>query len=220
MNVYAYLRVSGKGQIDGDGFDRQEDTIHAFCKEKGWGVQGRWNEEGVSGTIEAMDRPAFAEMLSHCEDYGVKAIVVERADRLARDLIVSELLLKECKARGLQVFEAASGTELTGDEDPTRTLIRQILGALAQWEKSVIVTKLKKARDRKRRETGRCEGVAPMWETASGTSFLKDILQLRKNHFTWDEVVIRLNQSPDHVGFDYTSEQLRSLFRRWQESLK
>jgi hypothetical protein len=36
-------------------------------------------------------------------------------------------------------------------------LIRQVLGAVAQFEKSVIVPKLRTARVRTRRETGRCE---------------------------------------------------------------
>jgi len=48
-----------------------------------------------------------------------------------------------------------------GDDDPTRVLIRQVLGAVAQFEKSVIVAKLRAARVRKRRETGRCEGRKP-----------------------------------------------------------
>ncbi|MGD0948695.1 MAG: hypothetical protein ABSA52_14875 [Candidatus Binatia bacterium] len=48
-----------------------------------------------------------------------------------------------------------------GYDDATRVLIRQVLGAVAQFEKSVIVAKLKAARIRKRRETGRCEGRKP-----------------------------------------------------------
>jgi DNA invertase Pin-like site-specific DNA recombinase len=34
-------------------------------------------------------------------------------------------------------------------------LIRQVLGAVSQFEKAMVVSKLKGARDRKRRETGR-----------------------------------------------------------------
>ena len=43
-------------------------------------------------------------------------------------------------------------------------MLRQILGALAQWEKSALVYKLRKARDRKRATTGRCEGPLPFGE--------------------------------------------------------
>jgi len=51
--------------------------------------------------------------------------IVERADRLARDLIVGELILNQLRELGVKVIAADSGTELAaGDDDPTRTLIR------------------------------------------------------------------------------------------------
>jgi hypothetical protein len=59
------------------------------------------------------------------------------------------------------------GTEaicLTGDRSrrrPTRVLIRQVLGAVSQLENSVIVSKLRAARVRQRRQTGGCEGRKP-----------------------------------------------------------
>jgi len=87
---------------------------------------------------------------------------VERADRLARDLMVSEILLAEFRKLGVKVIAADSDTDLTvEDGDPTRTLMRQMLGAIAQWEKSVIVQKLRAARTRIRRSQGRCEGRKP-----------------------------------------------------------
>jgi hypothetical protein len=57
---------------------------------------------------------------------------------------------------------ADSGTDLTAaDGDPTRVLIRRVLGAVSQFEKSVIVAKLRAARLRQHRQTGRCEGRKP-----------------------------------------------------------
>src|SRR5262249_8964603 len=43
----------------------------------------------------------------------------------------------------------------------TRVLIRQVLAAVAQFEKTCIVAKLRDARDRIRNKTGRCEGPLP-----------------------------------------------------------
>jgi DNA invertase Pin-like site-specific DNA recombinase len=81
--------------------------------------------------------------------------LVERADRLARDLLVSEVILGQFRDLGVRVVAADSGTDLTAaDEDPTRVLIRQVLGAVSQFEKSVIVAKLRAARLRQRRQTG------------------------------------------------------------------
>jgi DNA invertase Pin-like site-specific DNA recombinase len=44
------------------------------------------------------------------------------------------------------------------DNGPTSKLIRQILGAVAEFDKAMIVAKLKGARDRVRRRAGKCEG--------------------------------------------------------------
>ena len=51
------------------------------------------------------------------------------------------------------------------DDTPTAQMVRSILGAVSEFEKSSLVAKLKAARVRKRKETGRCEGRKPVSET-------------------------------------------------------
>lgn len=164
-----YLRVSGRSQVDGDGPERQEDSIRAFANVNRLHVTAVVNENGVSGTVEGMDRPAFSALIARIEELReqnvrLDGIIVERMDRLARDLMVSEMLLKECRERGIKVLCADQGLDnvAESEQDPTRTLIRQVLGALAQWEKSALVMKLRKSRERVRAKTGRCEGQKPM----------------------------------------------------------
>ncbi len=180
-NVFIYLRVSGKGQVDGDGPDRQRDSIKLFCAGRDLTILGEKFEAGVSGTVEAMDRPAFAELIEQVEclrlnGQEVAGIVVERADRLARDLMISELLLRECRSRNIAVYAADRGelVDLASDtQDPTQTLIRQILSALAQWEKTQTVLKLRKARERIKKTTGRCEGNKPYGNTPAERAVLE-----------------------------------------------
>ena len=43
------------------------------------------------------------------------------------------------------------------DDGPTSKLIRQILGAVSEFDKAMTVAKLKGARDRVRRTRGKCE---------------------------------------------------------------
>ena len=164
----SYLRVSGKGQADGDGFPRQRDAIGKYAKAHRISIVDEYRDEGVSGT--AVDRPGLSAMLARILTNGVTLVLVERADRLGRDLIVSEMLLDEFGKHGVRVVAVDAGTDLTaGDDYPTRKLIRQVLGAVAGFEKSVLVSKLKAARDRTRRTTGRCEGRKPFgwypWRT-------------------------------------------------------
>lgn len=100
---------------------------------------------------------------------------------LLRDLIVGELILTEFRELNVTVIAADSGTDLTvGDADPTRVLIRQVLGAVSQFEKSVIVSKLRAARVRKRRQTGKCEGRKRFGEKSGESDVLDYIRKLRR----------------------------------------
>lgn len=161
--AYAYLRVSGKAQIGGDGFTRQREAILNRCSSIGVEITREFIEMGVSGTGDMDDRPALAEMFAALMDNGVKLVIVERADRFSRDLMVGEVLLKQFNDIGVTVIEAEEGRDLTVNDpdNATGVLVRQIFAVIAQFEKTSIVAKLRKARARKKQETGRCEGVKP-----------------------------------------------------------
>jgi DNA invertase Pin-like site-specific DNA recombinase len=202
VHVFGYLRVSGKSQVDGDGPERQKQAISKFCEAHKLTLSGEWFfEPAVSGTSDSMDRPVFARLIGELERLiaiGEKvAICVERVDRLARDLMVSELLFRECRARGIQVFAADRGTmeDLSSEDgDPTQTLIRQFMGALAQWEKTNLVRKLRAARQRVREATGRCEGPVAYGESEEESSIKHHIVELQANSgLSYAEIAERLN---------------------------
>ena len=177
----AYLRVSGRGQIDGDGFPRQRDAVARYAKAHGLALVAEYRDEGVSGTRELEGRPGLADLVQRLRSNGVRLVLVERADRLARDLMTSEVLLGEFRRLGVTVIEAAGGTDLTvGDDDPTRKLIRQVLGAVSEFEKAVIVAKLRAARARQRREHGRCEGRKPFGTKPGEAEAVELLRQLRR----------------------------------------
>ena len=173
--------------MEGDGPERQKDTIQAFCKTHGLNITDFAFEAAVSGTVEAMERPVFADVIERiaASNGSISGIVVERADRLARDLMVSELLLKECRERGIKVFSADRELiDLASDQsDPTQVLIRQIMGALAQWEKSQLVLKLRKSRERIRASGRKCEGPPATNETPYGKMMLQTFKSLLTHEF-------------------------------------
>ena len=112
---------------------------------------------------------------------GIRIVLVERAYPVARDLLVGEVILSQFRERGIRVIEAASGNELTADDgDPTKVLIRQLLGAVAQFDKSVVVSKLRAARDRHRTKHGRCEGRKPYGVLDGEAAVLDQIVAMRR----------------------------------------
>jgi DNA invertase Pin-like site-specific DNA recombinase len=100
--------------------------------------------------------------------------------------MVSELLLNEARKQGVKIFEAASGQEMTNDDDPTRVLLRQFLGAISQWDKSNMVKRLAAARARLKAKGGFMGGKIP-WEEKHPVA-AEHIISLRKTGYTIDEI--------------------------------
>ena len=190
--IYSYLRVSGKGQVDGDGFPRQRDAVTQYARRNRMEVVTEFRDEGVSGTL--FDRPGLTDLFVALKADGVRTVVVEKADRLARDLVVSETLLAEFRKLGVKVVAAEGGTDLTVDNnDPSRKMIRQILGVVSEWEKSCIVQKLRAARIRSKEKNGRCEGRKPYGTKEGEAEIVAKIQGLRTERLTIVEIADRLN---------------------------
>lgn len=174
--AYGYIRVSGKGQVNGDGFDRQRKAIQDYAGANGFEIVHIYQEEGVSGTLQ--DRPALTDMVLDLEENGrgIKTVIIERIDRLARDLMIQENILHDMNKHGVSVLSATDGDLL--EDDPTRKLVRQVLGAIAEYDKTMLVLKLKAARDRKKAKAGKCEGRKSYHET--NPELLAEIKRLRR----------------------------------------
>lgn len=157
--AFGYVRVSGKGQVDGDGFPRQKAAIKSYADTHGIRIVRYYEELGVSGTKDLENRPALQDLMLALLSNGVKTILIEKLDRLARDLMVQETLIADFRKQGFEVVSAAE-PDLCSD-DPTRVIMRQLFGIIAQYEKSTIVLKLRAARQRMRAKTGSCEGRKP-----------------------------------------------------------
>jgi DNA invertase Pin-like site-specific DNA recombinase len=192
-SVFIYTRISTAEQAAGNGFERQREKCFEFCESKGW-VCYRTFKEKESGSVETANRPVLAECLSLCSS-GIEIIVVERADRIARDLIVSELFFRECKGKGISVYAADSGEELVNaNSDPTRTLIRQVLGALAEWDKAQIVRKLQDGRRRTKEKTGwPCGGPQVFGRKPGEQKWIWRIVGLHRLGFSISRIADALN---------------------------
>jgi DNA invertase Pin-like site-specific DNA recombinase len=191
VKAFSYLRVSGKGQLQGDGFTRQRAAIKAYAAAHDIKIAREFREEGVSGTIETMDRAAWAEMLAVLHSNGVRTIIVEKLDRLARDLMVQEAAIADLHKHGFTLISVAEPDLMA--TDPTRVLMRQLMGAVAQYDKSQIVAKLRGARMRMRAKEGRCEGRKPYGFYDGEAAVIERMKALRDTGMGFDRLAAQLN---------------------------
>jgi len=163
---YVYLRVSSQGQLVGSGLVRQMETIKQYCKSNGFVIVDVFEEEGISGSTDESDRPAFKQMIAEILRNGVSIIVVESLDRLAREYRIQEQLLIYLVSKGIDLISANTGENVTQaiQQDPMKKAMVQIQGIFSELDKSLLVNKLRKARERIRQEKGKCEGAKKFGE--------------------------------------------------------
>ncbi len=150
-----------------------------------------FEEQGVSGTKEMEDRPALQETFVALLCNGVKTVLIEKLDRLARDLMVQEAIIKDLKKQGFQLISVAE-PDLCSD-DPSRKLMRQMFGAIAEYEKTMIVAKLKAARQRMKAKTGRCEGRKAFGLTEREQTTIRRMKELTAQGLNYTHVADALN---------------------------
>jgi DNA invertase Pin-like site-specific DNA recombinase len=158
MRVVGYLRVSTDRQADeGLGLEVQEAAIRSWAKASGHRIIKVCRDEGISGSNGIETRVGLAEALELLKSGESGGLVVYKLDRLARDLVLQEQLLAEIWRMGAEAF-STSGAEqgyLQDDPtDPSRKLIRQVLGAVAEYERAMIRLRLEAGRRRKSQQGG------------------------------------------------------------------
>jgi DNA invertase Pin-like site-specific DNA recombinase len=212
--AYAYLRVSGKGQIEGDGFERQLLAIQKYAVAYGIEIVKVFREEGVSGTTDWDDREAFGEMMALLLSNGTRTVLVENLSRVARDLMVQESVISDFRRKGLELV-SVSEPDLCGD-DPSRVLMRQILGAFHQYEKTMIVSKLRGARQRKKAREGHCEGRKAYGYRAGEQAVIVRIKALRAEGLPLQVIADTLNRecTMTRTGARWSAVQVNRILAR------
>ena len=71
--------------------------------------------------------------------------------------------------------------------------MRQIFGAIAEYEKTMIVLKLRGARVRMRARTGRCEGAKPYGNLPGEQTIIERMRDLRIGGLGFDRIAATLN---------------------------
>jgi len=95
---------------------------------------GKVFEDKVSG--KDTNRPALQEAIQFVRDGDV--FVVHSMDRLARNLDDLRRIVKDLTGKGVKVHFVKENLIFTGDDTPMAELLLNLLGAVAQFERSLI----------------------------------------------------------------------------------
>jgi DNA invertase Pin-like site-specific DNA recombinase len=174
VKVIGYVRVSTDRQAEeGFGLEVQERAVRAWAGPHGHRLLAVFADAGVSGSNGLDTRLGLADASTNLRDRKADGLVVPRLDRLARDLVLQETLLGEVRRLGGEVFSCSDAeAEFLVDDpaDPSRRLIRQILGAVNEYERSMITLRMRGGRERKRAAGGYAGHGSPPygWQSVDG----------------------------------------------------
>lgn len=158
--VYAYLRVSSDKQArEGESLEMQEQAVLEYCQRQGLSDPLIIKETGSAGKrlfslpklvggsrtestdADEVGRPLFMLLLGHATTRKDCDIVVWKLDRFSRFQDEQEVLfqlLQRSRVRLHSTIASESNALSDTPDDPMATLMRQILGAFAQYERALI----------------------------------------------------------------------------------
>ncbi len=154
-SALGYSRVSTVDQAEyGYGLEYQRSEIQKYCGSK-IDLKEIFSDDGFSGADP--NRPALQEMINKAKQEGVNLIVIAHSSRFYRDSMLSEIAYRDLQKHGIKIISTSQPNYYEEDGDFQRKLIRTILDAFDEYERSLIAYRLKNGK-RKKAELGGFHG--------------------------------------------------------------
>lgn len=219
--VVAYCRVSTLGQTGDDkfGISAQKEQVSKYCFDHGMEVVDWYIDEGISGAEK--DRPAFGKLLEGAViNPPVEAVVVAKADRIARDVELYYTFKGMLRKRGLEIISISedwsSADRLTG------MIIENVFAMMGEIERVNIKYRTTAGRKLKANTGGYSGGKAPYGYMIAGGKYVVNekeaeavrlIFSLRDQEYTMYEILDELKKKgyKSRKGKDIALSTLQSI---------
>ena len=140
--VAIYARVSTSEQTT----ENQMIRLREYCNYSKWEYE-EFKDEGISG--KTMNRPELQRMMS--ELYKFDGVAVLRLDRLGRSVINLKNLIEKIRGEGKFFIAVDQGIKISPDKnDPMSGLLLNMLAAIAEFEREIIVERVNDGLNRAR----------------------------------------------------------------------
>jgi site-specific DNA recombinase len=161
MRAVGYVRVSTENQNGSDtyGLETQRAAIAKYCQDNALELVQVFEDPALSGSLQPFERPGLSALMNLLKEGGIERVVVPRLDRLARDTMLSLWLMKEICKEGAELVSIAEPGRW---DDPTQKLLLTMVSAFAEFEKSLISSRLSSGRKTKAKQGGYAGGKAPI----------------------------------------------------------
>ncbi len=134
MRAALYTRVSTQEQNTA----MQLDELRAYCQRRGLEIAAEYCDQGVSGSIES--RPALNKLMADARRRKFDVLIVWKLDRFGRSLKHLVTALADLEALGIALVSLRDNLDLS---TPSGRLMFQIIGAMAEFERSLIVERVR-----------------------------------------------------------------------------
>lgn len=136
-----YTRVSTSDQAEqGVSLDAQLISCRSYATSKGWAIADEISDPGESAG--SLKRPGIQQVLAGLRSGKYAGVIVWRLDRLTRSIRDLLTLLDLANDHGVGLVSVTESLDTTS---PMGRFVVHLLGAIAQWERETIGTRVKSA---------------------------------------------------------------------------
>lgn len=177
-----YARTSTKEQ--------NVDTQIVQLKKKGVPADHIFFDEGISGSVQANDRPGFKSMLRFIESHDIDTIYLFEISRLGRTFVDTLNLVMDFEDKGIRIISLSPSESWSTIEDPHyRRLLISLFGWVAENEKRVLQERIKIGIERYKKERGK-------WGRPTKEPDYAEVMKYRQNGLTWAEIAREMKIPP------------------------
>jgi DNA invertase Pin-like site-specific DNA recombinase len=176
--VALYARVSTLSH--GQDPEMQLRELREYVARRGWTIAAEYVDQGISGSLES--RPQLNRLMSDAHRRTFDAVLVWKIDRFGRSLKHLVNALADLSVYGVAFVSLRDNIDLS---TPSGRLMFQIIGAMAEFERSLIQERVKSGL-RNARSKGKRLGRPPM------SVSLSQIESLRASGLGWRSVAKKM----------------------------